>query len=85
MRRPIGKPRAVSANMLMDWLWRPAADNIALVRKDRFGSLFETIGHECAPCYLESGAAAERTRSAQGLQSRLRQRRRIWFPLFASG
>ena len=71
--------------MLMDWLWRPAADNIALVRKDRFGSLFETIGLECARCYLESGIAEERTRWAEGLRSELRRRRRRWLAPFAGG
>jgi hypothetical protein len=80
-----GPPRAVGADMLMDWLWRPAPENIALIRKDRFGSLFETIGLECARCYFESGVAEERTRWAQGLQSELRRRRRRWLPPFAGG
>lgn len=80
-----GPPRAVGADMLRDWLWRPAPENLALVRKDRFGALFETIGLECARCYLESGAAEERTRWALGLQDELRRRRRRWLPRFAGG
>jgi hypothetical protein len=80
-----GPPRVVGADLLMDWLWRPAPDNIALLRKDRFGSLFETIGLESARCYLESGVAAERTRWAHALQGELRQRRRRWLPRFAGG
>jgi methyltransferase family protein len=80
-----GPPRAVGADMLMDWLWRPAADNIALVRKDPFGSLFETIGLECARCYLECGVAEERRRWAEGLRSELRRRRRRWLGPFAVG
>ncbi|HXE25761.1 MAG TPA: methyltransferase domain-containing protein [Roseiarcus sp.] len=80
-----GPPRAVGADMLMDWLWRPAEENIALLRKDRFGSLFETIGLESARCYLESGVAEERTRWAHALQDELRRRRRRWLRPFAGG
>ncbi|HLY00437.1 MAG TPA: methyltransferase domain-containing protein [Roseiarcus sp.] len=80
-----GPPRAVGADMLMDWLWRPAPDNIALVRKDRFGSLFETIGLESARCYLEAGVAEERTRWALRLQGELRRARWRWLGPLASG
>ena len=80
-----GPPRAVGADTLIDWLWRPAPDNIALIRNDRFGPLFETIGLECARCYLEFGVAEERTRWAEGLRSELRRRRRRWLTPFAGG
>jgi Methyltransferase domain len=70
-----GPPRAVDADMLMDWLWRPAPENLALIRNDRFGPLFEAIGLECARCYLECGVAEARTRWALGLQDELRQAR----------
>ena len=76
-----GPPRAVDADMLMDWLWRPVRENLALICNDRFGPLFEAIGLECARCYLESGVAEERTRWAQGLQSERRARRRWFRPL----
>jgi Methyltransferase domain len=80
-----GPPRAVDADMLMDWLWRPAPENIALIRKDRFGSLFEAIGLECARCYLESGVAEARTRWALGLKDELRRTRWKGLIPFASG
>ena len=80
-----GPPRSVDADRLSDWLWRPTPENIALVRKDRFGALFETIGLECARCYLESGVAEQRTRWALRLDDRLRRRRRRWLPRFAGG
>ena len=57
-----GPPRAVGLETLFDWLWRPAPENIALIRDDRFGPLFETLGLESARCYLESAIADERTR-----------------------
>ena len=57
-----GPPRAVGLETLVDWLWRPAPENIALIRDDRFGPLFETLGLESARCYLESAIADERTR-----------------------
>jgi hypothetical protein len=43
--------------MLLDWLWRPAPENIALVRNDRFGPLFETAGLESARGHLECAIA----------------------------
>ena len=70
-----GPPRAVDADMLMDWLWRPVPENIALTHDDRFGPLFETIGLESARCYLECGTAEERTRWALSLQSELQAER----------
>jgi Methyltransferase domain len=78
-----GPPRAVGLEMLADWLWRPAPENIALIRNDRFGPLFETVGLESARCYLESAIADDRTRWAQRLQGELRQPRRRRFNPFA--
>ena len=80
-----GPPRAVDADMLMDWLWRPAPENLALIRNDRFGPLFEAIGLECARCYLESGVAEERTRWAQRLQNERRRERWNVLNPFAGG
>lgn len=80
-----GPPRAVDAGMLTDWLWRPVPENIALIRNDRFGPLFEAIGLECARCYLESGVAEERTRWALDLQSERRRARWKGLNPFASG
>jgi SAM-dependent methyltransferase len=80
-----GPPRAVGLEMLLDWLWRPAPENMALIRNDRFGPLFETIGLESARCYLESAIADERTRWAQRLQGESRQARRRRFNPFARG
>jgi hypothetical protein len=80
-----GPPRAVGLETLVDWLWRPVPENIALVRNDRFGPLFETLGLECGRCYLESAAAEERTRWAHRLESELRQARRRRFNPFARG
>jgi Methyltransferase domain len=71
-----GPPRAVGLEMLMDWLWRPVAENMALVQNDRYGALFETVGLESARCYLETAIADERTSWAQRLQAELRQPRR---------
>ena len=79
-----GPPRAVDAGMLTDWLWRPVPENIALIRNDRFGPLFEAIGLECARCYLESGVAEERTRWALDLQSERRRARWKGLNPFAS-
>jgi len=70
-----GPPRAVDAEMLVGWLWRPVAENIALVRNDRFGPLFQTIGVESARCYLESAVAEARSRQALGLQDELQRAR----------
>jgi hypothetical protein len=70
-----GPPRAVDTNMLLDWLWRPVPDNVALTANDRFGPLFETVGVESARCYLEAGSAEERTRWALSLQSELERER----------
>jgi len=78
-----GPPRAVGLEMLLDWLWRPAPENIALIRNDRFGPLFEAVGLEAARCYLESAVADERTRWAQRLQNESRQARRRRFNPFA--
>ena len=78
-----GPPRPVGIETLVDWLWRPAPENIALVRNDRFGPLFETIGLESARCYLESATADERGRWAHGLQSELQRSRRRRFNPFA--
>jgi hypothetical protein len=75
-----GPPRAVGLDTLLDWLWRPAPENIALVRNDRFGPLFETLGLECARCYLEAAGAEQRTRWAHDLQNELRQTRRRFNP-----
>jgi hypothetical protein len=80
-----GPPRTVGADMLRDWLWRPLPENIALTRNDQFGSLFETIGLECARCYLEAGVAEERTRWALGLKDKLQRRRSRGLNPFASG
>ena len=54
-----GPPRAVGLETLVEWLWRPVPENIALVRNDRFGPLFETLGLEFARCYLEAATADE--------------------------
>ena len=78
-----GPPRAVGLEKLVDWLWRPAPENIALVRNDRFGPLFETLGLECARCYLEAATAEARAHWAHGLQNELRQTRRRRFNPFA--
>jgi SAM-dependent methyltransferase len=80
-----GPPRVVDLKTLVDWLWRPAPENIALVRNDRFGPLFETLGLECARCYLEAATAEARMRWADDLQSELQQQRRRRFNPFASG
>jgi SAM-dependent methyltransferase len=80
-----GPPRPIGIETLVDWLWRPAPENIALVRNDRFGPLFETIGLECARCYLESAAAEARRRWALELQSELQRAQRKRFSFFASG
>ena len=48
-----GPPRPVDLETLVDWLWRPNPENIAMVGNDRFGPLFLTIGLESARCYLK--------------------------------
>ena len=78
-----GPPRAVGLETLVEWLWRPVPENIALVRNDRFGPLFETLGLESARCYLEAATADERARWAHGLESELRQARARRFNPFA--
>jgi Methyltransferase domain len=78
-----GPPRVVDADMLMEWMWRPAPENIALVSNDRFGPLFQTLGLESARCYLESANAESRTRWALELQSELQRARLRMFNPFA--
>jgi hypothetical protein len=80
-----GPPRRVEADTLAEWLWRPVPENIDLIRKDRFGSLFETIGLESARCYFESAAAEARTRQAPAYQNERRPARWSRLNPFASG
>ena len=70
-----GPPRPVGPETLADWLESPARENIALIRNDRFGPLFEALGLESARCYLETAIADERMRWAQRLQRLARRRR----------
>jgi hypothetical protein len=79
-----GPPRRVEADMLAEWLGRPVPENIELIRKDRFGSLFETIGLESARCYFESAAAEARTRHADEHRNERRQARWSRLNPFAS-
>jgi hypothetical protein len=48
----------VSVDDLISRLWTPVPENLALLRKDAFGQLLETIGVESALCYLQGARAA---------------------------
>jgi hypothetical protein len=80
-----GAPRRIEADTLAEWLWRPIPENIDLIRKDRFGSLFGTIGLESARCYFEAVAAEARMRQAVEHQNERRQARWSRLNPFASG
>jgi hypothetical protein len=67
-----GPPRTLSADDLLMWLWHPVPDNLAAMRRDPFGPLFETIGLESARCYLESALAEGRGQWALSLQRQMR-------------
>ena len=67
-----GPERAVPADDLMSWLWRPIPENLALWRNDAFGPLFETIGLESARCYLEGALAEGRGHWALALEGQIR-------------
>jgi hypothetical protein len=80
-----GPPRRIEADTLAEWLGRPIRENIDLIRKDRFGSLFETIGLESARCYFEVAAAETRTRQALEHQNERRKARWRRLNPFARG
>jgi hypothetical protein len=67
-----GPPRQLSADDLLNWLWRPVPENLALTRQDPYGPLFATIGLESARCYLESALATGRGHWALELERQVR-------------
>jgi SAM-dependent methyltransferase len=67
-----GPPRELTADDLLSWLWRPVPENLAIMRHDPFGPLFETMGLESTRCYLESALAEGRGQGALALQRQIR-------------
>jgi len=68
-----GPQRSLSAEGLLEWLWRPLPENLALTGNDRFGPLFQAFGLEGARCYLECGLVEARTEWALRLDDELQK------------
>ncbi len=69
-----GEQRNLDTGAMLDWLWHPREENMALLRTARFGPLMIGMGVESARCYLEHATANERTRWALRLNAQLEER-----------
>ncbi len=72
-----GPVRLVGTDTLMEWLWRPLPENLALTNNDPYGPLFGAIGLESARCYLEAATVEARTQWAVALKSELEKTNKI--------